>query len=91
VKVRSWLQHSTLPITSLAGWRSPGQCRRHPFLLTVERMMLVEVIMGKATGEQALAVALDTCGRSADPDRVNEFARFLHFACGRHLSGAKAT
>jgi 3-hydroxyacyl-CoA dehydrogenase/enoyl-CoA hydratase/3-hydroxybutyryl-CoA epimerase len=51
---------STLPITSLAGMaKRPANVVGIHFFSPVERMMLVEVIMGKATGERALAVALD--------------------------------
>ncbi|MGD9925447.1 MAG: FAD-dependent oxidoreductase, partial [Pseudorhodoplanes sp.] len=51
---------STLPISSLA------ETAKHPekfigihFFSPVERMMLVEIIMGKTTGDDALAMALD--------------------------------
>jgi 3-hydroxyacyl-CoA dehydrogenase/enoyl-CoA hydratase/3-hydroxybutyryl-CoA epimerase len=51
---------STLPITSLAGeFQDPARFIGIHFFSPVERMMLVEVIMGKNTGEQALATALD--------------------------------
>ncbi len=51
---------STLPITSLAGeFKDPARFIGIHFFSPVERMMLVEVIMGKNTGEQALATALD--------------------------------
>jgi 3-hydroxyacyl-CoA dehydrogenase / enoyl-CoA hydratase / 3-hydroxybutyryl-CoA epimerase len=51
---------STLPITSLAEMaKRPANVVGIHFFSPVERMMLVEVIMGKATGERALAVALD--------------------------------
>jgi 3-hydroxyacyl-CoA dehydrogenase/enoyl-CoA hydratase/3-hydroxybutyryl-CoA epimerase len=51
---------STLPITSLsADFSDPARFIGIHFFSPVERMMLVEVIMGKNTGEQALAVALD--------------------------------
>src|SRR5262249_9111121 len=39
--------------------KRPGNFVGVHFFSPVERMMLVEVIMGKATGERALAVALD--------------------------------
>jgi len=51
---------STLPITSLAA--AFKDCARFigiHFFSPVERMMLVEIIMGKETGDAALAVALD--------------------------------
>ena len=51
---------STLPITSLAENSSkPDQFIGIHFFSPVERMMLVEVILGKKTGDRALAVALD--------------------------------
>ena len=51
---------STLPITSLAEMsKRPASFVGVHFFSPVDRMMLVEVIMGKATGEQALAVAMD--------------------------------
>jgi 3-hydroxyacyl-CoA dehydrogenase/enoyl-CoA hydratase/3-hydroxybutyryl-CoA epimerase len=51
---------STLPITSLAA--AFKDCARFigiHFFSPVERMMLVEIIMGKETGDAALAMALD--------------------------------
>jgi 3-hydroxyacyl-CoA dehydrogenase/enoyl-CoA hydratase/3-hydroxybutyryl-CoA epimerase len=51
---------STLPITSLAdASKRPEQFIGIHFFSPVERMRLVEVILGKKTGEKALAVALD--------------------------------
>jgi 3-hydroxyacyl-CoA dehydrogenase / enoyl-CoA hydratase / 3-hydroxybutyryl-CoA epimerase len=52
---------STLPITSLAGLsrRRPANFIGIHFFSPVERMMLIEVILGKQTGEPALALALD--------------------------------
>ncbi|QRE74669.1 3-hydroxyacyl-CoA dehydrogenase NAD-binding domain-containing protein [Methylobacterium aquaticum] len=51
---------STLPISGLAKASSrPGQFIGIHFFSPVEKMMLVEIIMGKATAERALAVALD--------------------------------
>jgi 3-hydroxyacyl-CoA dehydrogenase/enoyl-CoA hydratase/3-hydroxybutyryl-CoA epimerase len=51
---------STLPITSLAKMsKRPARVIGVHFFSPVERMMLVEIIMGKATGEAALAAALD--------------------------------
>ena len=51
---------STLPITSLAGAQGDaGKFIGIHFFSPVEKMMLVEVIMGKETGEAALATALD--------------------------------
>src|SRR5205823_4903129 len=51
---------STLPITSLAKEsKRPVQFIGIHFFSPVEKMMLVEIILGKKTGEEALAVALD--------------------------------
>jgi 3-hydroxyacyl-CoA dehydrogenase/enoyl-CoA hydratase/3-hydroxybutyryl-CoA epimerase len=51
---------STLPITSLAGeFQTPARFIGIHFFSPVERMMLVEVILGKETGDVALAAALD--------------------------------
>ncbi len=51
---------STLPITSLAESSiRPEQFIGIHFFSPVERMQLVEVILGKKTGDKALAVALD--------------------------------
>jgi 3-hydroxyacyl-CoA dehydrogenase / enoyl-CoA hydratase / 3-hydroxybutyryl-CoA epimerase len=51
---------STLPITSLAKEsKRPAQFIGIHFFSPVDKMMLVEIILGKKTGEEALAVALD--------------------------------
>ena len=51
---------STLPITSLAAeFKDQKRFIGIHFFSPVDRMMLVEVIMGKETGEPALATALD--------------------------------
>lgn len=51
---------STLPITSLAGnWRAADEFVGIHFFSPVDKMMLVEVIRGKETGDRAVAVALD--------------------------------
>ncbi|HKS85936.1 MAG TPA: 3-hydroxyacyl-CoA dehydrogenase NAD-binding domain-containing protein [Pseudolabrys sp.] len=51
---------STLPITSLAAeFRDPSRFIGIHFFSPVDRMMLVEIILGKQTGSKALAVALD--------------------------------
>ena len=48
---------STLPITSLAeSFKDQGKFVGIHFFSPVEKMMLVEIIRGKATGERALAV-----------------------------------
>jgi 3-hydroxyacyl-CoA dehydrogenase/enoyl-CoA hydratase/3-hydroxybutyryl-CoA epimerase len=51
---------STLPITSLAAeFKDPKRFIGIHFFSPVDRMMLVEIIMGEETGDRALAVALD--------------------------------
>jgi 3-hydroxyacyl-CoA dehydrogenase/enoyl-CoA hydratase/3-hydroxybutyryl-CoA epimerase len=51
---------STLPITSLAAeFKDPKRFIGIHFFSPVEKMMLVEVILGKDTGDVALATALD--------------------------------
>jgi 3-hydroxyacyl-CoA dehydrogenase/enoyl-CoA hydratase/3-hydroxybutyryl-CoA epimerase len=51
---------STLPITSLAReFRDPSRFIGIHFFSPVERMMLVEIILGRNTGDAALAAALD--------------------------------
>ncbi len=51
---------STLPITSLAGeFKDPARFIGIHFFSPVDRMMLVEIILGKKTGDKALAAALD--------------------------------
>jgi 3-hydroxyacyl-CoA dehydrogenase/enoyl-CoA hydratase/3-hydroxybutyryl-CoA epimerase len=51
---------STLPITSLAGdFKEPPRFIGIHFFSPVEKMMLVEIILGKHTGDAALATAMD--------------------------------
>ena len=51
---------STLPITSLATeFNDPARFIGIHFFSPVDRMMLTEIILGKQTGDKALAVALD--------------------------------
>ena len=51
---------STLPISSLAkSFKDPRRFVGIHFFSPVDRMMLVEVILGKKTGDAALAMALD--------------------------------
>ena len=51
---------STLPITSLAAeFKDPPRFIGIHFFSPVDRMMLIEIILGKKTGDKALAAALD--------------------------------
>jgi 3-hydroxyacyl-CoA dehydrogenase/enoyl-CoA hydratase/3-hydroxybutyryl-CoA epimerase len=51
---------STLPISSLAAeFKDPARFIGIHFFSPVDRMMLVEIILGKQTGDRALAAALD--------------------------------
>ena len=51
---------STLPITSLAAdFKDPPRFIGIHFFSPVDRMLLVEIILGKKTGDKALATALD--------------------------------
>ncbi|UIJ72712.1 3-hydroxyacyl-CoA dehydrogenase NAD-binding domain-containing protein [Aurantimonas sp. HBX-1] len=51
---------STIPITSLAeAFEDPARFIGVHFFSPVDRMMLTEVILGRETGDKALAVALD--------------------------------
>ncbi|MGA7974764.1 MAG: 3-hydroxyacyl-CoA dehydrogenase NAD-binding domain-containing protein [Pseudolabrys sp.] len=51
---------STLPITSLASeFKEPKRFIGIHFFSPVDRMMLTEIILGKETGDKALAVAVD--------------------------------
>jgi len=51
---------STLPISSLASeFKDPARFIGIHFFSPVDRMMLVEIILGKQTGSRALAVVLD--------------------------------
>ena len=78
---------STLPITSLAAaFKDHARFIGIHFFSPVERMMLVEIIMGKETGDAALALALDYVRTiRKTPIVVNDFAWFLHLAGGWHL------
>ena len=59
---------STLPINSLAEeFKDQSKFIGIHFFSPVEKMMLVEIIVGKNTGDVALATALDYVRRSARP------------------------
>ena len=70
---------STLPINSLAEeFKDQGKFIGIHFFSPVEKMMLVEIIVGKNTGDVALATALDyvrVIGKT--PIVVNDFQRLL--------------
>ena len=69
---------STLPITSLAkSFADPTRFIGIHFFSPVERMMLVEIIRGKETGDAALATALDYVRAiRKTPIVVNDFRGF---------------
>jgi 3-hydroxyacyl-CoA dehydrogenase / enoyl-CoA hydratase / 3-hydroxybutyryl-CoA epimerase len=69
---------STLPITSLAAaFKDRARFIGIHFFSPVERMMLVEIIMGKETGDAALAMALDFVRTiRKTPIVVNDFRGF---------------
>ena len=65
---------STLPITSLAAeFKDPPRFIGIHFFSPVDRMMLVEIILGKKTGDKALAAALDYV--RADPQDADRRQR----------------
>ncbi|MDW3117281.1 MAG: 3-hydroxyacyl-CoA dehydrogenase NAD-binding domain-containing protein [Roseovarius pacificus] len=70
---------STLPISSLR-WASdkPEQFIGIHFFSPVEKMMLVEIIKGKATGERAVAKALDYVRQIRKTPIVVNDARFFY-------------
>src|SRR5215470_10764437 len=73
---------STLPITSLAAaFKDRARFIGIHFFSPVERMMLVEIIMGKETGDAARFRAHDP----QNPDRGQRFPRLLRLARRRHL------
>ena len=82
---------STLPITSLAETaKDPAKFIGIHFFSPVERMMLVEIIVGKKTGDAALATGARFRARDPqDADRGQRLARLLHLARGRHLSARR--
>ncbi|SEW25182.1 3-hydroxyacyl-CoA dehydrogenase / enoyl-CoA hydratase / 3-hydroxybutyryl-CoA epimerase [Aliiroseovarius sediminilitoris] len=73
---------STLPITELAkASERPDQFIGIHFFSPVERMMLVEIIKGRATGDRAVAKALDYVRQIRKTPIVVNDARF--FYCNR--------
>lgn len=74
---------STLPITDLAkASRNAANYIGIHFFSPVDRMMLVEIIMGKKTGDAALAMALDFCRAiKKTPIVVNDTRGFYANRC----------
>ena len=70
---------STLPISALAkASRDPSQFIGIHFFSPVERMALVEIIRGKATGDRAVAKALDFVRQIGKTPIVVNDARFFY-------------
>ncbi|MFP7570217.1 3-hydroxyacyl-CoA dehydrogenase NAD-binding domain-containing protein [Marivita sp. S2033] len=70
---------STLPITELAkASKRPEQYIGIHFFSPVEKMMLVEIIKGKATGDRAVAKALDFVRQIRKTPIVVNDARFFY-------------
>lgn len=70
---------STLPISGLAkGSRDPAQFIGIHFFSPVDKMMLVEIIRGKATGDRAVAKALDFVRQIRKTPIVVHDARFFY-------------
>ena len=78
---------STLPITGLAkASKRPKSFIGIHFFSPVEKMPLVEIIVGKQTGDEAIARALDYVGScKQDADRGQRQPRLLHQPLLRHL------
>ena len=78
---------STLPISSLASeFKDPARFIGVHFFSPVDRMMLVEIILGKQTGSKALAAALDYVRAiRKTPIVVERFARLLHLTRRGHI------
>ena len=74
---------STLPITGLAeAWSNPENFIGIHFFSPVEKMPLVEIIMGKKTGPRALAKALDFVAQiRKTPIVVNDSRGFYTSRC----------
>ena len=77
---------STLPITSLADcFKDQGKFVLIDFFSPVEKMMLVEIILGKNTGDVALAPALIMRAIGKTPIVVNDSPRLLRQPLRRPL------
>jgi 3-hydroxyacyl-CoA dehydrogenase/enoyl-CoA hydratase/3-hydroxybutyryl-CoA epimerase len=74
---------STLPITGLAqNWSKPENFVGIHFFSPVEKMMLVEIILGKQTGDRAVAKALDFVAQiRKTPIVVNDSRGFYTSRC----------
>ena len=74
---------STMPITGLAkNWSKPENFVGIHFFSPVEKMMLVEVILGKQTGDRAVAKALDFVAQiRKTPIVVNDSRGFYTSRC----------
>jgi 3-hydroxyacyl-CoA dehydrogenase/enoyl-CoA hydratase/3-hydroxybutyryl-CoA epimerase len=80
---------STLPITSLAeSFKDQGKFVGIHFFSPVEKMMLVEIIKGKNTGDLAIAAALDYVRQiGKTPIVVNDSRGFFANRCvGRYVA-----
>jgi 3-hydroxyacyl-CoA dehydrogenase / enoyl-CoA hydratase / 3-hydroxybutyryl-CoA epimerase len=80
---------STLPIASLAeSFKDQGKFVGIHFFSPVEKMMLVEIILGKNTGDAALATALDYVRQiGKTPIVVNDSRGFFANRCvGRYVA-----
>lgn len=80
---------STLPITSLAeSFKDQGRFVGIHFFSPVEKMMLVEIIQGKNTGDLAIATALDYVRQiGKTPIVVNDSRGFFANRCvGRYVA-----
>ena len=93
---------STLPITGLAkNSRRPADFIGVHFFSPVEKMMLTEVILGKETGDRAIAVALDyVAAIKKTPIVVNDTRgffvnrcvfRYIHEAYDMLIEGGQAS
>jgi 3-hydroxyacyl-CoA dehydrogenase/enoyl-CoA hydratase/3-hydroxybutyryl-CoA epimerase len=85
------LEHTSLPITSLARHRRTEELIGVHFFSPVEKMMLVEIIMGEKTANPGARGRARLRARDPqDADRGERLARFYTSRVGRHYI-AKAT
>ena len=77
---------STLPISSLAkDYKKPENFIGVHFFSPVDKMMLVEIIMGEKTSDEALAVALDFVRAIKKTPIVVNDSRGFYLTRRRHL------